>query len=79
MYSSAVAAQRPGRKPIYPHAASVRLEIRVTPGQRDAVQRAAEQQGTGISGIIRELIDERVEDRRPFPGGRVTWDGDDEA
>lgn len=67
-----------GRPPIYPQAASEDVHIRLTPAQRSAVQRAAEQQGTGISGVIRELIDERVEDRRAFPGRPIApaWDDD---
>lgn len=60
-----------------------RIEIRVTPEQRTAVERAAEPQGVSISSGIRELIDERVEDRRDFPGRRIIaapeWDrGDDD-
>ena len=47
---------------MYPNATTARLEIRVTPTQRDAVQRAAEMQGTTISSVVPELIDERVED-----------------
>jgi hypothetical protein len=71
-----------GRPPLYPQAASERIEIRVTPAQRSAVQQAAEEQGVSLSSVIRELIDERVEDRRAFPGRPVRpvqpWDGDDE-
>ena len=57
----------PGRPPIYPQAASERVVVRVTPAQRLELRRVADAQGTGLAGVIRELIDERVEDRRPFP------------
>jgi hypothetical protein len=69
---------RPGPPSIYESAATARLEVRITERQRSELQRAAEAQGTSVSSVIRELIDERVEDHRPFPGRRVTWDGDDE-
>ena len=58
---------RPGRPPLYPQAASARVVVRVTPAVRLELRRVADAQGTGVSGLIRELIDERVEDRRPFP------------
>jgi predicted HicB family RNase H-like nuclease len=71
---------RPGRPPIYPHAASAKLQIRITPEQHAAVQRAAEEQGTSISGLVREMLDERIEDHRPFPGRTIRLlDGDDDA
>jgi hypothetical protein len=60
-------SDKPGRPPFYPTAATERLVVRVTPAQRLTLRRVAAAQGTGVSGIIRELIDERVEDRRPFP------------
>ena len=71
----------PGRPPIYPHAASEKLALRVTPEQRSALQRAAEEQGVSVASIVRELIDEKVEDHRPFgrPVRAVTWDDDDAA
>jgi hypothetical protein len=72
----------PGRPSIYPQAVSVKLEVRITPAQRSAVQQAAEEQGVSLSSIIRELIDERAEDGRPFPGRPVQmkpWDGDDDT
>jgi hypothetical protein len=59
-----------GRPPLYETAASQRIVVRVTPAQRLELRRVADQQGTGMAGVIRELIDERVEDRRPFPGHR---------
>jgi hypothetical protein len=55
------------------------VEIRVTPAQRAAVQRAAEEQDVTISSVIRELIDERVEDRWAFPGRPIAAAWDDEA
>jgi hypothetical protein len=67
----------PGPQTDVPAAANERIEIRVTESQRSALQRAAEEQGTTISSVVRELIDERVEDHRPCPGRRVTWDGDE--
>jgi len=60
--------KRLGRPPIYPQAASERIQVRVTPAQRLEIVRVASAHGVGISEVIRELIDERVEDRRPFPG-----------
>ena len=57
-------SKRPGRPPLYPHAASARLFVRVTPAQRLELRRVADAQGTGISGVIREMIDERMEDER---------------
>jgi hypothetical protein len=56
-----------GRPSLYGTAASVRLELRVTPNQHREPQRAAEERGESVSSLVRELIDERVEDDRPFP------------
>jgi predicted DNA-binding protein len=62
---------------------SVRLELRITPEQHAAVQQAAEKRGVTVSSVVRELIDERVEDDQPFPGAVVRavkpWGGDDDA
>jgi hypothetical protein len=69
---------RPGRPPLYEPAASERIEVRVTPEQRTELQRAAEERGSTISAVVRELLDERIEDHRSFPGRRIGWDGDDE-
>jgi len=59
----------PGRPPIYGIPASARLVVRVTPAQRLELVRVADANGTGISDVVRELIDERVEDRRVVPHG----------
>jgi len=57
----------PGRAPIYDTAVSKRVVVRLTPLQHRELQRVADETGTGVSSVVRELIDERVEDHRPFP------------
>lgn len=44
--------------------ASESVRIRVTAAQRLDLKRVAEENGTGISGIIREAVDEYVADYR---------------
>lgn len=60
-----------GRPTIYGTPATERVVVRLTPAQYGAVRRVAAETGVGVSGVIRELIDERVEDRRPFPILRI--------
>ena len=52
---------RPGRPPIYGTIASERIVVRITPTQRFELKRVARAHGIGVAGVIRELIDERVE------------------
>jgi hypothetical protein len=61
--------KRPGRPPIYDTPASARITFAVTPAQRLELRRVASDNGTGVSGIIREAVNEFVSDygeRRPF-------------
>jgi len=58
-----------GRPPIADESASVRIHVRVTPAQRLELRRVAGDNHTGVSGIIREAINEIVTDcgaRRTF-------------
>jgi hypothetical protein len=63
-------SKRPtGRPPIYDVPASTRIVVKVTPAQRLELRRVASDNGTGVSGIIREAVNEYVSDygeRRPF-------------
>ena len=63
-------SKRPrGRPPIHEVPATTRIYVRVTPAQRLDIQRVATDNGTGVSGIIREAVNEFVGDygdRRPF-------------
>jgi len=59
----------PGRKPLHDVPASARIEVRVTPAQRLEIRRVASENRTGMSGILREAVNEFVADydeRRPF-------------
>jgi hypothetical protein len=59
----------PGRPPIHDAPASARISIAVTPAQRLELRRVASDNRTGLSGIIREAVNEYVSDygeRRPF-------------
>jgi hypothetical protein len=58
--------KRPGRT-LYGTPATDRVVVRVTPAQRIELRRVADATGSGVSGVIRELIDIHVEGRRP-PG-----------
>jgi hypothetical protein len=62
--------KRLGRPPLYDQAATTRIWVRVTPAQRLELRRVASDNRTGVSGIIREAVNEFVSDagerRRPF-------------
>jgi hypothetical protein len=58
-----------GRKPLHDVPSTARIEVRVTPAQRLELQRVASDNRTGMSGLIREAVNEYVADygdRRPF-------------
>jgi len=63
-------AKRPtGRPPLYDAPASQRISVKVTPAQRLELRRVADENRTGMSGIIREAVNEYVADydeRKPF-------------
>ena len=62
-------SKRLGRPPLYDTAATTRIWVRVTPAQRLELQRVAHENGTGMSGVLREAMNEYVADyteRRPF-------------
>jgi hypothetical protein len=63
-------SKRPtGRQPLYDVPASERIWVRVTPAQRLELRRVASDNGTGVSGVIREAVNEYCgdyTDRRPF-------------
>lgn len=61
-----------GRKPLEDEPASKTINVRVTPAQRLALKRVASENPSrgGVSGVIREAVNEYVSDyderRRPF-------------
>jgi hypothetical protein len=58
-----------GRPPLYDVPASVRVTFSLTPAQRLDLKRVASDNGVGISGIIRDAVNEYVSDygeRRVF-------------
>jgi hypothetical protein len=58
-----------GRPPLNDVPATTRITVRVTPAQRLDLRRVATDNGTGVSGIIREAVNEYVgdyDDRKPF-------------
>ncbi len=58
-----------GRPPIHADTATDRIYVRVTPAQRLELKRVASDNRTGVSGIIREAVNEfcgDYEERRPF-------------
>ena len=62
-------SKRRGRKPIADVPASTRISVAVTPAQRLDLQRLASDNRTGLSGIIREAVNEFAADsgeRKPF-------------
>jgi len=68
------AKRTPGRPPLYEDAATDRIWVRVTPAQRLELQRVASENRTGVSGIIREAVNEYVSDygdRRTFVRTKV--------
>ena len=56
------AKRRTGRPPIADVPATARIEVRVTPAQRLEIQRVASDNRTGLSGILREAVNEFVAD-----------------
>ena len=61
----------PGRPPLSEGAATSRVQLRVTPAFRLELRRVADENGTGISGVIREAVSEYCADyreRRPRKG-----------
>jgi hypothetical protein len=61
--------RQPGRKPLHDVPASARISIAVTPAQRLEIRRVASDNRSGVSGLIREAVNEFVADygeRRPF-------------
>jgi hypothetical protein len=61
--------KRLGRPPLYDAPATTRIWVRVTAAQRLELQRVASDNRTGVSGVIREAVNEYVSDagdRRPF-------------
>ena len=57
-----------GRPSLYGTPASSKIQLRVTPARRLELQRVADARGLDVPNLLREWIDEVVEDRRPFPG-----------
>jgi len=57
--------QKRGRKPIGDGPASARISVAVTPAQRLELRRVASTNRTGVSGIIREAVND-YGDRRLF-------------
>ena len=51
-----------GRKPIEEVPSTECVKIRVTPAQRLSLRRIASDNGTGLSGVVREAINEYVGD-----------------
>jgi hypothetical protein len=63
------AVKKTGRPPIADEAAKERITVRVTAAQRLELRRVASDNSTGMSGVIREAVNEYVgdyADRRPF-------------
>ena len=57
-----MAKRPPGRKPLHDVAASARISVAVTPAQRLELRRVASTNRSGVSGIIREAVNEYVND-----------------
>jgi hypothetical protein len=61
--------KKTGRPPLADAPADKRITVRVTAAQRLELRRVASDNSTGMSGVIREAVDEYVgdySDRRPF-------------
>jgi hypothetical protein len=61
--------KRAGRPPLHEAPATERIWVRMTPAQRLELRRVASDNRMGVSGIIREAVNEYVSDygdRRPF-------------
>lgn len=59
--------RKPGRPPLDADAASSCIHVRVTAAQRLELRRVADENGTGLSGIIREAVNVFVADYRERP------------
>ncbi len=55
----------PGRPRIYGEPATERIHVRVTAPVRLELERIADLQGRRISDVVRQLIDDRVDDGDP--------------
>lgn len=55
--------KRRGRPP-RDDTAGIIVRVRMTPGQRDELRRVADENGTGMSKVIREAVDEFCADYR---------------
>lgn len=67
--SESILTPKVGRPTLDAEPATDRIQVRVTPGQRLDLLRVAEENGTDISGVIREAVNEYVADycdRRVF-------------
>jgi len=68
-----MADRRRGRLPLNGEPATTVIKVRVTAAQRLELRRVADENGTGISGIIREAVSEFCSDyregRSPFQRG----------
>jgi hypothetical protein len=65
----------PGRKPLHDVPASARISVAVTPAQRLELRRVASDSRSGVSGLIREAVNEYVSDygeRRLFRSEKRT-------
>jgi len=51
-----------GRPPLHDVPVTARIYVRVTPAQRLELRRVASENQTGVSGIIREAVNEFVAD-----------------
>jgi len=56
--------KRRGRKPIAEEPANEIVRVRVTSAQRIELRRVASENGCGMSGVIREAVNEYVSDYR---------------
>jgi hypothetical protein len=54
----------PGRPPLSDVPATARVSLAMTPAQRLELKRVATENGTGMSGVIREAVNEFVSDYR---------------
>lgn len=64
-----MSTKRRGRPPLNEVPATERINVRLTSAQRLELRRVATDNGTGMSGVIREAVNEYVSDygeRRPF-------------
>jgi hypothetical protein len=65
-------AMKRGRPPLDDEPATKVIRVRVTPAQRLRIHRVASENGTDLSGVIREAIDEYVSDYDESPVFRRT-------